>query len=323
MKAGFLMRNTIRLAAVMALCLAILAGCTAASQDQPVKPPMPDKVDRYVDGIPVLDVYVVADKQTVDMALEDYLLGVLAGEMRNDWPIEALKAQAILARTFVLKFMTEKESKYGGADISTDIEEAQAYDAGSIDIHIEQAVEETRGLVLASDGQLPYTWFHAHSGGKTEYAKAGLNWNENEPPYTRVADGHESDAADESAREWSASFSQQAVAEAAKAQGVTIDTLESARVGESGESGRAVTLLLNGQQVNAPDFRIALGSTEMRSTFLTDIRVEDGELKMAGKGFGHGVGMSQWGAYALAEQGKRAEEIVLSYFRNVEVVRMY
>ena len=85
-----------------------------------------ERLETNEDGVPVLDVYVVADEAVERVDIETYVEGVLAGEMKNDWPIEALKAQAILARTFVLKFLSDKESRYEGADISTDIEEAQA-----------------------------------------------------------------------------------------------------------------------------------------------------------------------------------------------------
>ena len=81
--------------------------------------------------------------------------------------------------------------------------------------------------------------------------------------------------------------------------------------------------MLSGTEVNAADFRIAIGSTRMRSTLLTDFVLENGRLTMAGKGYGHGVGMSQWGAYGQAEAGRSAEEIVLSYYQNVEIVQMY
>ena len=103
----------------------------------------------------MLDVYIVDDEKTQTMDIETYVQGVLAGEMKNDWPMEALKAQAILARTFVLKFVDEKQSRYEGADISTDIEEAQAYDLSAVNARIKQAVADTRGLVLSSDGELP------------------------------------------------------------------------------------------------------------------------------------------------------------------------
>ena len=70
------------------------------------KPMIPEKLSLNQNGIPVLQVYQVDEEETNEMDIESYLEGVLAGEMKNDWPIEALKAQAILARTFVLKFCT-------------------------------------------------------------------------------------------------------------------------------------------------------------------------------------------------------------------------
>ncbi len=313
------------------LLLALLAGCSAASENPKATeapaggtvPPMPAKIQRFEDQVPVLSVYVKEDEKIEEVTLEDYLAGVLAGEMKNDWPLEALKAQAILARTFVLRFMTEKESKYEGADISTDVEEAQAYDKAAINDVVEQAVSETRGMVLSTNGELPYAWFHAHSGGMTELAKEGLNWKDPEPPYTRVAEGHENDQAAADAASWSATFTSKEIMDAAKAAGFAVDNLDSVEIGKKGQSGRAVTLMLGGKEVNAPDFRIALGSTKMRSTFLTELSIADGKVKMAGKGFGHGVGMSQWGAFALAQEGKKAEEIVGEFFQNVDVVKMY
>ena len=288
------------------------------------KPPMPEKLKLNGDGSPILRVYQVDEEETVEMDMETYLQGVLAGEMKNDWPLEALKAQAILARTFVLKFCTEKESRYRGADISTDIEEAQAYDATGINDRIEQAVRETRGMVLSYRGELPYAWFHAHSGGLTERAVEGLHYEKQEPGYTKVTQGRESMQAPEEAREWTAVFSEKEFLAAAKKAGWQGSApLSSLEIGEKGESGRAVTLRLNGQNVSAPELRLALDSTKMRSTLLTDMEIEDGRVKLSGKGYGHGVGMPQWGAYGMAEEGKTAEEIVRYYFHDVTVEKMW
>ena len=288
------------------------------------KPPLPDKLQVNADGVPVLRVYQVDEEETREMDLESYLRGVLAGEMKNDWPLEALKAQAILARTFVLKFCTEKESRYQGADISTDIEEAQAYDATGINDRIEQAVRETRGLVLSYKGELPYAWFHAHSGGRTEKAVEGLHYDSPEPGYTKVTEGRESQSAPEEASAWQASFSRQEWMAAAKQAGYGgSDALSSVRIGQTGESGRAVTLIVNGQAVSAPEMRLALGSTRMRSTLLTGIRLEGDRVILSGKGYGHGVGMPQWGAYGMAEEGKTAQEIVTYYFQDVTVEKLW
>lgn len=178
------MKKTACLALLMAAALA-LGGCAVSAEPAPAPAPEGATARAQVDwpkerletdenGVPVLDVYVVADEQVERVDVETYVEGVLAGEMKNDWPLEALKAQAILARTFVLKFLADKQSKYEGADISTDIEEAQAYDASAVNDRIRQAVSETEGLVLSAGGELPYAWFHAHSGGLTALAREGL-----------------------------------------------------------------------------------------------------------------------------------------------------
>lgn len=309
------------------------AGVDSAATKKPVQVRWPqDKLKTGKNGAPLLQVYVVEDQQVEERELESYVEGVLAGEMKNDWPLEALKAQAILARTFVLKFVQEKESQYPGADISTDIEEAQAYDASAVNERIQQAVEETRGLVLSCEGELPYAWFHAHSGGMTEYARAGLGWEKDEPAYTQPSRGTEpeqlSDAKEnqqlQAAAEWKADFTFAEWTAACQKQGVQVEPHAGSQlqISQRGESGRAVTLEIDGQSVNAADLRLALGSTKMRSTLLTSLKIENGKVHMAGKGYGHGVGMSQWGAYGMAQEDKSAEQIIKHYFQKVEIAQI-
>lgn len=284
---------------------------------------VPTRLERDAEGVPMLNVYDVKAKEMEKLSVEAYLPAVLAGEMAGDWPMEALKAQAILARTFVLKFVTEKESRYAGADISTDIEEAQAYDAAGVNARIRQAVEDTRGLVLHAGSELPYAWFHAHSGGLTARAKEGLDYEKDEPCYTQCVKGMEDDEAPPEAARWNAAFTADEVMAAMKAVGAPIDKVTDVAVGQRGESGRAQTLIVSGREVSAPALRIALGSTKMRSCLLESLRVEDGQVQMKGRGYGHGVGMSQWGAYAMAKDGKTAEEIVTHYFRGVALDRAW
>lgn len=309
------------------------AGVDSAATKKPVQVRWPqDKLKTGKNGELLLRVYVVEDQQVEERELENYVEGVLAGEMKNDWPLEALKAQAILARTFVLKFVQEKESQYPGADISTDIEEAQAYDASAVNERIQQAVEETRGLVLSCEGELPYAWFHAHSGGMTEYARAGLGWEKDEPAYTQPSRGTEpeqlSDAKEnqqlQAAAEWKVVFTFAEWTAACQKQGVQVEPHAGSQlqISQRGESGRAVTLEIDGQSVNAADLRLALGSTKMRSTLLTSLKIENGKVHMAGKGYGHGVGMSQWGAYGMAQEGKSAEQIIKHYFQKVEIAQI-
>ena len=284
---------------------------------------VPDKLRRGEDGVPVLKVFDVKAEKLIEESVEDYVPAVLAGEMAGDWPLEALKAQAVLARTFVLQFVTQKSSRYEGADISTDIEEAQAYNAEAVNDRIRQAVKETRGLVLNAGGELPYAWFHAHSGGLTARAKEGLDYEKDEPGYTQCVKGMENDEAPGEAAHWQAAFTTEEIVAAMKDVGAKIENVTGISIGQRGESGRAMTLLVSGREVSAPALRIALGSTKMRSCLLESLRVEDGLVKMAGRGYGHGVGMSQWGAYAMAKEGKTAEEIVMHYFRGVTLSKAW
>ena len=273
---------------------------------------------------PLLSVYIVDSDAVAGMDIETYVAGVVAGEMPGDWPIEALKAQAILARTFVLKFVTEKDSRYPGADISTDIAEAQAYNAGAVNSRILKAVQDTAGLILlTADGQLPYTWFHAHSGGMTETAVYGLDWQGMEPPYTRVTEGEDSAAAPKDAQAWRAEFSAEEFIAACRRTGADVSSCNTVQIDQKGKSGRAVTLLVDGTAVNAARLRIALGSTVMRSTLLTELTVGDDSIRMAGRGYGHGVGMPQWGAYALAQRGMHGEEIALHYYNGLHLAKLW
>lgn len=337
-----------RLAALLlALCLSVSA-CSSRAQGAPApETTIPEGTQTKADtvqwpkdqltisdeGVPELRVYVVEEEAARAMDIETYVEGVLAGEMKNDWPLEALKAQAILARTFVLKFIQDKDSKYPDADISTDIEEAQAYAAADVNDRIKQAVSETRGMVLSSDGELPYAWFHAHSGGATDLATVGLGWDEAEPAYTQCAQGNEpqsiSDTADaqtlRDAQNWVAEFTMEEVESAFAELGTEITLTEESNLSilRKGDSGRAIALSVDGKEVDAADLRIQLGSTKMRSTLLNTLSISDGKVYMSGRGYGHGVGMSQWGAYGMAQQGKTAEEIVNHYFRNITLEKLW
>ena len=325
-----------------ALCLQSCAGTAESAEPAPrptgvrVKAQVDwsaDQLEAGEDGTPLLRVYVVEQEAVETMPLESYVEGVLAGEMKNDWPLEALKAQAILARTFVLKFVEEKQSKYPDADISTDIEEAQAYDRSAVNDRVRQAVAETRGMVLAADGQLPYAWFHAHSGGTTERAVTGLGWDEAEPAYTAVVPGNEPAAVQDEkdhqalkdAARWQCSFGLEEFGEACRSLGTEVSLSADTRlsVGKRGEGGRAQTIRVGDQTLEAADLRIALGSTKMRSTLLTSLKVQDGQVVMEGRGYGHGVGMSQWGAYGMAESGSNAQQIIEHYFTGVTVEKLW
>lgn len=315
---------------ILLMVCAITTGCFAAetpretpAPTRAVKAQMPVfKTDRLKESNPALKVYDVKHERIIEMPLEEYLEGVLAGEMPGDWPAEALKAQAILARTFVCKFIDEKKSKYDGADISTDIKEAQAYDADGINDAIRRAVSDTQGEIIVYEGELPYAWFYAHGGGKTALARESLDFSGVEPGYTQVVDSRDSDEAPSEVKHWSCEFTEKELLAAAKDMGIELSAIKRVDIGKKGDSGRTVTFDIDGKEVSAPALRIALGSTRLKSTLIEKCEYSGGKLKLSGTGYGHGVGMSQWGAYALAKEGMNAEEIVKYYFKDVTIATL-
>lgn len=323
-----------KLATALALALVALgtAGCMQnrdpsvnwrLSDSKANLPRLPGRLEIGRDGVPVLTVHDVSKDKNVDMDIESYVMGVVAGEMKNDWPMEALKAQAILARTFVLKFCTDKQSKYEGADISTDVAEAQAYAPQSINARVRQAVDETRGMALSWQGEFPNAWFHAHSGGMTELPSVALEYKGGDPDYLKPTASEESEKAPVSAKRWTATFTREQLAKACADAGVRVGAVETVALGEKGESGRAKAIVVNGKPVSAPSLRIQIGANRLKSTLIDSVQVEGNQVTFQGRGFGHGVGLSQWGAYQMAEEGRTAQQILQRYFPAVGIVELW
>ena len=285
-------------------------------------PAIPERLSADAEGVPVLKVYNTASKSIKEMDLEEYIMGVVAGEMKNDWPMEALKAQAILARTFALKFVSDKSSSYKGADISTDVKEAQAYNADAINDRIKTAVNETKGIVMADGGDLPYAWFHAHAGGMTELPSKALEYG-SDPAYITPVQSPDSAKAPEDVKKWTAEFTLKQAEQACRDAGTETGEIRSFAIGEMGISGRTVDFIVNGKRVSAPSFRIHIGADKLKSTMIDEIVLSDDTISFSGRGFGHGVGMSQWGAYGMAEEGKNAEEIIHHYFTGIELTELW
>ena len=116
------------------------------------------------------------------MPLETYLEGVVAAEMDPNWPLAALEAQAIVARTFTLKKLQEGPLEGRNAQASTDPKEFQAYDASRVNDRVRQAVSNTRGKIITYRGEPIRAWFHSSSGGKTASASEGLNFTKESAP---------------------------------------------------------------------------------------------------------------------------------------------
>lgn len=302
---------------MFAMLLAVLSGCGQTTQ------PDDEYQQKKIQMEPEISVYMHKTGETKTMKLEAYLEGVVAGEMRNDWDVEALAAQAIIARTYTLQALEKGELTSSGAQASTDIEEFQAYNAEAVNDRIKEAVKRTRGKIAAYQGRPIKGWFHASAGGRTALAKEGLDYKYEEPPYIQSVDSPD-EPAPEDVSEWEAAFSKAEILAAVNKEGHELKSIQSVKIGRSGPSGRAVTLLINdAAEVSAPRLRLALGSTKMKSTLLSEIEIEGDQVVFEGKGYGHGVGMSQYGALNMARSGKKAEDIVRSYFKNIQIEKRW
>lgn len=292
----------------------LLAGCTTAQRSPGGQ--------RVTGEEPTITLYIAETGQKKQIKMEEYIKGVVAGEMDPNWPIEALAAQAILARTFTLERMKSTDGvPEEGADASTNEKEFQAYQPEKISDNVSKAVDKTRGEVVKHQGKYIKAWFFADGGGRTAAtAEEGLAYTKEPSPYIQsVTDPGFRITAPEN-KAWTAEFPLNYVRQAVtKATGKDLGTITQAKINKKGPSGRATSLKIGTSEISGPALRIALGTEKMRSTLLTGFRIGNGKLIISGKGFGHGVGMSQWGARALAEQGKSAEDIIRYFYKNVEI----
>lgn len=278
---------------------------------------------------PELSVYVNESKEILKMPLEQYVAAVVAGEMFPDWPVEAYAAQAIFARSFTMDFVATggMQEKYG-ADVSTSIEETQAFNPDAVTPAIQEAVALTRGQVMTYDNRFVRAWFHAYSGGTTARAKEGLDYKEQEPPFTKSVTLPDNEFVPPDVQRWTAQYSTDEVESLLKEAGVNVGDLSAITIAQRGPTKRVTKIALEGdggqKEISGPEFRLALDSTKMKSTLVEEFEFSpDQGLVISGTGYGHGVGLSQWDAYKMAKEGKKPGEIVSSFFTGIKIRKIY
>ncbi len=291
----------------------------------PVRQPVPQTQAVQPGGEPQIVLYVNQTGEKKKIRLEDYVAGVVAAELEPQWPQQALAAQAILARTFTLqKINYEHGVPQHGADASTDPEEFQAYDPGRIIDNVRKAVASTRGQVVEYNGKYVRAWFHSNAGGKTDTAQVGLDFNQEPTPYIRVVSDPGQQVAPPDEKNWQITVPLARVRDAARSvAGKDPGAITNASVVKKSASGRAVTVKLNNVILSGPALRLALGAELMKSTLLDQFQIRGQQLYITGRGRGHGVGMSQWGAYYYAKQGKSPQEIIRQYYQGVTFTKAY
>lgn len=304
---------------LLILIIVLPAGCTRRSG--PAPKPAPPNVEE-----PVITLYDNKTGQKKNIKIEEYVQGVVAAEMDTKWPVNALAAQAILARTFTMEnIKAGRVKQLHGTDASTSVEEFQAYDPSKINDNVRQAVEMTRGEVVTHGGNYIHAWFSACDGGISATAEEGLAYTKEPTPYLKagVRDNCLS-ITEPKNKAWESRIPVgQARSAVRNASGKDPGAITAASVEKKGPSGRAEQIRLGNATVGGPSLRLALGSEKVRSMLLSDIRIEGGQLVLTGKGFGHGVGMCQWGARLMAEQGKSPEDIINFYFQDIQIERQW
>lgn len=269
---------------------------------------------------PIISLYVAETGQTKRIKMEDYIAGVVAAEMRPDWPRQALAAQAILARTFTVERMSRGKTKRG-TDASTDVKEFQAYAPEKVNDAVRDAVRSTRGKIITYHGRPVRAYFHSCAGGVTSTAEEGLAFTKEPTPYLKVV--KDAPCADRTEERWVAVFGKREILAALRKMGIKLSDFGSVRVAGRGPSGRATLIAFDQTPVSAPGLRVALDPNRMKSTLLESVALQGGQVHMRGRGWGHGVGMSQWGAYDKANKGWDAERILNYYYRDIKIEKRW
>lgn len=271
-----------------------------------------------------IEVYMCDKDKIVTMKLEDYILGVVAGEMPLSFHPEALKAQALAARTYTMLRMKQFGgsgcSKHPGAEICTDSAHCQAYRDPSalregLD-RLKEAVYGTAGEVIVYDNRLIDAVFHSTSGGKTENSEE--IWS-NRVPYLRsVMSQYEEHSPKYIAQqEVSIDYFIQCMKKLDPSVAISKKNIKSGiKVLERSEGGRITKLKVGDKTFSGTEVRNILGLNSANFNFT----VGGSTILFTVVGNGHGIGMSQYGADGMAKNGANYRDIVMHYYQGVDIV---
>ena len=251
------------------------------------------------------------------VSLEDYLHGVLPYEMSPSWPVDALKAQAVAARTYTLKSLENVRTKT--FDLYSDVRSQMYRGTGKRHTNVTRAVDETRGEVLTHNGKIFFTYYHANCGGGTDDVKS---WNFKAPSQKPLSGASCKYDTTSKNYTWKMTLSRAKVENFAHNAGLG-GTLRSMKVSNKTSTGRATHLTIStskgNKTVSCPQFR---STTGIKSCKITKITTTDKGVLFEGKGYGHGVGMCQDGAKGMAQQGKTYKEILKHYYPDSKITQL-
>lgn len=240
--------------------------------------------------------------------LEDYLAAVLGGEMPVSFPLEALKAQAVAARTYAVHKKLEALDKpsYLGSSVLHQVYKG----VNREDPRTRAAVEATRGEILTYELAPIEAYFHASCGGRTESGLAALN---RDLPYLKSV---ECPCGKLPRSHWTLELPRREI------QGVFHEAGGLEVVSRS-ETGRARRVQVGRRSVDAVQFRAQVGYDKVKSLAFEVAPVGKDNFLLSGRGYGHGAGLCQWGAKTYADQGLGYLAILSHYYPGAELQRLY
>ena len=246
--------------------------------------------------------------------LEMYLYGVLPYEMSYTWPLEALKAQAVAARTYTLKTLENVKNQH--FDLYSDVRSQMYKGGGKQYDSVKKAVDQTRGEVLTYQDKLFFTYYHANCGGGTDDVRS---WNPGTASIKPLSGASCKTDSHSKSYKWEMNLPRSKVENYAKTIGLS-GTLKSIKIARKTDTGRATNLTVRtskgSKTVPCGKFRLATG---IRSCKITKLSVRKKDVHFEGKGYGHGVGMCQDGAHGMAKDGKNYEKILKNYYPGSEI----
>ena len=262
-----------------------------------------------------------------EVPIDSYLCNVVSAEMPADYELEALKAQAIVARTYTIYKIQNK--KHENADICDDSSCCQAWVSKDVRFSrweenkresnwakIEQCVNETKGLIITYENKPINAFFHANSGGTTELP-VNVWGGGSDLPYLQVVET----AGEEGYTQYSSEviLTKEDLLEKLKTkyEDIQIDFTndEDLKIIEYTDSNRVKTIKFGNHELSGVETRTLLG---LRSSNFSISKEED-KIKFSVKGYGHGVGMSQTGADTMAKTGSTYEDIIKHFYVGVEI----
>ena len=269
--------------------------------------------------------------QVEELNIDEYLYGVVSSEMPANYEIEALKAQAVVARTYTIYQIIHNSGKHENADICDNFNCCQAWiskdermakwsaeEAESNWNKILEAVNSTSGKIITYNGEPINAFFHANSGGITE---SSLNiWGGIDYPYLKSVET----AGEEGYTQYSSEvvYSKEELINKIKEKypecEIDFSQENCIQIIEYTTSSRVKTIKFGNIEMAGTEARTILGLKSTNFTFI----IEGDNIKFSVTGYGHGVGMSQTGADALAKTGSNYEEIIKHFYTDVEIIEV-